>query len=141
MFRELNLTDLPEALHNDVTKLYDSWKWLIPNWVQRVRFVFEEISPAGTLMRCVADDIYREAVITVCSSFVSANYETKEIAMVHELNHALCGPLPNKIYECLKIAGIDNPELLKLIETDITNAHEQITQDYTWALINRFKQE
>lgn len=131
--------NFPEILQPSVQKLFDEFAWLAPLWLQRV-YVGYDGNDANNSATVSVNQDYRYVRLTLCAHFISNQNEIMRDDFIHELVHCFISPLKNYAADIVEKLCADNKPLLEIIQDELVARNEAITQDFSYAIANKFKQ-
>ncbi len=130
--------DFPEALQHDVQNLLDEFAWLCPLWLQRIYVGYDGDDSNNSATVNVNRD-YRYVRLTLCAHFINNPNEIMRDDFIHELVHCFISPLKNYAADIIDKLCADHPMMAGIIQSELTARNEQITQDFSYAIANKFK--
>lgn len=124
---------MPDEILEVAKEYFLPLEWMIPAWCEEVRIFWneeglsDESSTAAAYMS--SSYSYRFARIALCPSFLNQEEEERKLTVSHELSHVVLSPFANYVRETFDTLAGENEMIRKLVDTEIRERYEAITED------------
>lgn len=122
---------VPEEIRTMVLDMVQKFAFVLPNWIQTVCIDFKTDS-GDSIAECWTGYNTRDIVIYVNGNFLTSSDRSKEIAIIHEMCHAIWQPAAIAVHR--KMQEKDIIKLSDLLPHSVIDGIEQCVQDTALSL-------
>ena len=128
---------MPDEVLELAKELFLPLEWMIPAWCEEVRVFWDaegfdndrESKDNSASAYMTASYSYRFARIALCPVFLSQEDEERRLTVRHEMGHVILSPFADYVREAFDTLAGDNEIVRKLVETEIRERYEAVTED------------
>jgi hypothetical protein len=136
--------DFPDSVRGAVEPLLKDAAWLFPLWMQKVILTWDTNQDGAQAKILVYKD-YRWCRIVIYPDLLSVPDDTRKESIYHEIIHCYNVPLKQVACEILEECMPDekgefSEKLQNVLRKRIDRTMEAITQDLTYAILNKFNE-
>lgn len=129
-----NYKHLPKDLLPVIKQKFQPYVSLLPKWCNEVVIIYNPEGDGDTLLTCVPDFKYRNAVIQIHPNFF---YIEPRHAIIHEIIHIYVAEYSNRVEDILN--EILPEQVRELILKDISSREEGFVEDLSNKFYELFK--